>query len=480
MAIKCSLLSLTLCFFLLFSCCFSQIEHQQNFLWQRLRQQQQHRRGRAKTDYRIQSLTALEPTRRFESEAGNTDGCWRNVIQPQGLLLPHYNNAPQLLYIVQGRGMLGLVIPGCAETFESPQRERSMRGEESRGGESQYRTRGDCHQKVRQFRQGDILALPAGFTLWLYNNGQERLVTVALLDTSNPANQLDLEFRHFFLAGNPHPKGLSGCRYEEEIPSRGEQQQQHQTTGNFFDKDLLADAFNVDPELTRRLEGREDQRGQIIRAERLDVRSPEFFDEEEQEPRREREGRGSRPNGLRELGRPSRADVYNPRGGRVSTLNSHKLPILNWLQLSAERGVLYQASQMGSIFYNGTLLERERSSILYIIRRDGRIQVVGDTGNCVFNDEVREGQLIIVPQNFAVVKKAGNQGLEYIAFKTNDQAMTSPLAGRLSAIRAMPEEMLMNSYQISRQDARRLKQSTGYSTRAMEDALTAVEAFLKV
>ncbi|CAN4091119.1 unnamed protein product [Withania somnifera] len=379
---KCSLLPLTLYFFLLFSCCCSQIEQQQSFSWQRLQQQQQHRRGRAKTDCQIQSLSAREPTRRFDSESGTTEfwdrnseefqcagvAAVKNVIQPQGLLLPHFNNAPQLLYIVQGRGMVGLVIPGCAATFESPQRERSTRGEQSREGETQYRTRGDCHQKVRQFRQGDVLALPAGLTLWLYNHGQERLVTVALLDTSNPANQLDLEFRHFFLAGNPHPKGLSGSRYEEEIHSRGEQEQPpQQSSGNFidgFDKDLMADAFNVDRELIRRLEGREDQRGQIVRAERFDVLSPEFEEEEEEEqhhrPRREHEGRrGFFPNGLEEtictmrirenLGRPSRADVYNPRGGRVSTLNSHKLPILNWLQLSAERGVLYQASQTLSL-----------------------------------------------------------------------------------------------------------------------------------
>lgn len=97
--------------------------------------------------------------------------------------------------------------------------------------------------------------------------------------------------------------------------------------------------------------------------------------------------------------------------------------------------------------------------------------------------------MIIVPQNFAIVKKAGNEGLEYIAFKTNDQAMSSPLAGRLSAIRAMPEEVLMNSYQISRQEARSLKYNReeasvfagrSKSNRAMKYALTAVEALLKV
>ncbi|KAI3859144.1 hypothetical protein MKW92_026405, partial [Papaver armeniacum] len=70
---------------------------------------------------------------------------------------------------------------------------------------------------------------------------------------------------------------------------------------------------------------------------------------------------------------------------------------------------------------------------------------------------VREGQILTVPQNFAVVKQAGSQGLEWVAFKTNDNAMISPLVGRISTRRAMPEDVLMNSYRISRDEARRLK-----------------------
>lgn len=96
-------------------------------------------------------------------------------------------------------------------------------------------------------------------------------------------------------------------------------------------------------------------------------------------------------------------------------------------------------------------------SIIYVTRGKGQIQVVGHHGNSVFNDQVQQGQVIIVPQNFAGIKRAGNEGLEWIAFKTNDNTITSQIAGRFSAIQSMPEEVLMNSYQISRQDARNLK-----------------------
>ena len=67
--------------------------------------------------------------------------------------------------------------------------------------------------------------------------------------------------------------------------------------------------------------------------------------------------------------------------------------------------------------------------------------------------------MIVVPQNFAVLKKAGNQGLEWIAFKTNANAKINQIAGRASAIRAMPLDVLVNSYDISREEARRLKES---------------------
>ena len=111
---------------------------------------------------------------------------------------------------------------------------------------------------------------------------------------------------------------------------------------------MLAETFNVDVETVRKLQGQNDERGTIVRAEKFQVIMPQREQEEEQQ---QEEGR-ERYNGLEEtfctlslihnIGNPSRADVYNPRGGRISHVNSQKLPILNYLQLSAERGVLYR------------------------------------------------------------------------------------------------------------------------------------------
>ena len=96
-------------------------------------------------------------------------------------------------------------------------------------------------------------------------------------------------------------------------------------------------------------------------------------------------------------------------------------------------------------------------SIIYITRGNGRIQIVGDNGRTIFDGEVREGQVVTAPQSFAVVKKVGSQGFEWVSFKTNDNAQVSQLAGRVSTIRGLPVEVVANSFQISREDARRLK-----------------------
>lgn len=71
---------------------------------------------------------------------------------------------------------------------------------------------------------------------------------------------------------------------------------------------------------------------------------------------------------------------------------------------------------------------------------------------------------MVVPQNFAVVKRARESEFEWISFKTNDNAMISPLSGRTSVMRGMPEEILANAFQISREDASRIKHNNQQTT----------------
>lgn len=95
--------------------------------------------------------------------------------------------------------------------------------------------------------------------------------------------------------------------------------------------------------------------------------------------------------------------------------------------------------------------------ILYMLRGRARVQVVNHNGDAVFDDNVEQGQLLTVPQNFAFMKQAGNEGAEWISFFTNSEATNTPMAGSVSFMRALPEEVVAASYQVSREDARRIK-----------------------
>ncbi|CAI0558967.1 unnamed protein product, partial [Linum tenue] len=341
-----------------------------------------------------------------------------------------------------------------AETFQS--QEESQQQQDPRQG---FR---DQHQKIRKVREGDVIALPAGVADWFYNDAQTPLVLVQIMDTSNPANQLDNNFRQQQIQGQRGQfSGQGFQRGESQSQSRrGGSGGQEQRSGNIFqgfDEQFLAEAFNVDTDLARRMKNENDNRGVIVRVEdRLQFLTPEFSEEERSEYQR-----GRPANGVEEtfcsarlkqnINDPSRADVYNPRAGRITSVNSHNLPILRSLRLSAQKGHLYQNAIMAPHW------NINAHSICYFTRGTGRVQIVDENGRSVFDGEVREGQILTAPHNFAVVKRAGGEGLEWVAFKTNDQAKISQLAGRVSSMRAFPEEVIANSFQVSREEARRLK-----------------------
>ncbi|XP_058101626.1 cocosin 1-like [Magnolia sinica] len=452
-----ALISLALCFLVLFHGSVAQFGP--GPLQPQQQQQQQQQRFRSQSECRVQSLSALEPNRRYESEAGVTEhwdqnneqlecagvAATRHTIAPRGLLLPSFDNAPRLIYVVQGRGITGAIIPGCPESFQSFQQ-----SEQREGGQGQRQRQRDQHQKIQHFRQGDIIAIPAGVAHWTYNDGETPVVLVSVLDTSNYANQLDQNHRRFRLAGSEQQPSTQSYQREQT-----REQGPSDNIFNGFNVETLAEAFGVSRETARKLQSQDDNRGSIVQVENglQVVRPPRREEDEEQEQ--------FRLNGLEEIqcsarlrhniAEPTRADVYNPQAGRITSLNSQKFPILNVLQLSAERGVLYRNALLAPHW------NVNAHSVVYATRGNGRVQIVGEQGRPVFDGELREGQLVVVPQSFAVVKKAGNEGFEYVAFKTNDNAMNSPLVGKTSVIRAMPEDVLMNSYRISREEARRLK-----------------------
>ena len=104
-------LSLSLCFLVLFNGCLATDEN--------LRDVSRRYYGEGQSRYRecrLDRLDALEPSRRIEAEGGIIE-MWdpshemfrcagvavqRYIIDPNGLLLPQYTNAPRLIYVERG------------------------------------------------------------------------------------------------------------------------------------------------------------------------------------------------------------------------------------------------------------------------------------------------------------------------------------------------------------------------------------------
>lgn len=451
--------SLLLSFLLLFSTCLARHQQQQ----QQLQNQCQ-----------IGRIDALEPYDRIQAEAGVTE-FWnadeqqfqcagveflRHRIQPGGLLLPSYVNTPLLSFIERGRGVQGVVRPGCPETYESSQ-EQQFSGQGERRGQRFEGLQQDRHQKVENLNEGDVVAIPAGAAHWIYNDGDTELVAVVFFDTQNNANQLDQNHRRFFLAGNPQAQS-------QQQQGQRQQDQRYRNAGNIFsgfDVEFLEEAFNVDRQTAEKLQGPTDQRGHIVNVEQelriIRPRQTRQEQEQEQQGGRRQGRRGGWSNGFEEticslklrenIDNPTHADFVNPEAGRIANLNSFKFPILRQLQLSAERGELHRNAIQSP---HWTL---NAHNLLYLTDGTLRVQIVNNAGESVFDDELREGQVVVIPQNFAVIKRAGEQGARWISFKTNDNAMIANLAGRVSAIRSMPVDVVANAYQLSRDDAQRLK-----------------------
>ncbi|KAM4077363.1 hypothetical protein ACJW30_12G133300 [Castanea mollissima] len=385
----------------------------------------------------LDRLNALKPNNRIEADAGVIES-WdpndqqfqcvgvavvRRTIEPNGLLLPHYTNAPQLIYIQRGYGICGTILPSYPNTYQESQQE--------------------------QGQDRDIIALPAGVAHWLYNDDESEVVVVTFLDTNNQANQLD---------ENPRQQG-QGCDERRRHQQHG---QGNNVFSGFHTADL-AEIFNVHEDTIRNLQGLQKDRGNIVRVKgRLQVARPprsreerERLEDKKREKKRgnnaraqERErhkrqrgkrGRGrGRDNGIEEtlctlrlrenIHDPSRANIYNPEAGQISTLNSHNLPVLHWLQLSAE----FRRLHRDAIYVPHW--NQNAHSIIYVVRGRAQLQAV---------------------DNF--VKRASSEGFEWVAFKTNDNAQISPLAGQTSVLRAIPVDVLANAFQLRKEDISELK-----------------------
>ncbi|KAG6719082.1 hypothetical protein I3842_04G185800 [Carya illinoinensis] len=247
--------------------------------------------------------------------------------------------------------------------------------------------RANQQQKGHQIHRGDIVAIPAGVAHWCYNDGNEQLIAFTVMDLSNHANQLDCRFRSFLLAAG---------------------------------------------------EPRDGQRGQRG--------SP-------QEESQEQHGQGRRlVNGLEEtlcnerirhnLDTQTELDVFSKQVGRVNIVNQHTLPILQHLDMSAEKGHIFP----NALYTSHWSMTDNR--VVCVLRGEARVQIVDDNRD----------------NFYATTARAGHNDFEYVTIKTSGKLMKSPMAGYTLVIRAMPIDVPTNSFQMSSREAQNLKRTKGHQS----------------
>ncbi|XP_076923776.1 11S globulin seed storage protein 2-like [Bidens hawaiensis] len=400
----------------------------------------------------LQRLTVTKPVLRSEFEAGfievwnpNDDqykcvGAFpsKMTMEPGSLKPPAYHHWPLLVFIEQGQGVMGMSFPGCEETFDTE----------------------GSHQKVFRVNQGDIIAIPAGTAHWSYNDGDQESVSVIVNDLHNPSNQLDMQARTFHLSG--------GTFFQRDQTSRGRGQRQRGVYNLYagFDTELLAEVFDSDLETVRAVQ----ESGDLGRGLVFKVKEPLHFDLPG-EPQLGEARVGSILNGLEEevcsaktvydLDNLKEADVFSRQAGILNVVNEHEFPVLSYMDLSAEKGRLEKNALFSPQWSTNS------HTVMYVLNGDAQVQTVSNTGEAVFDEKVRKGDAFVIPQFFVSTAQAGQNGFEWIAFKTNKSPIKSSIAGHTSVFGAMPLDVITNAYpNISPKQAQNLK-----TNRKMESML---------
>lgn len=110
--------------------------------------------------------------------------------------------------------------------------------------------------------------------------------------------------------------------------------------------------------------------------------------------------------------------------------------------------------------------------VVYVTRGEAHVQISDDNGNNVFDEMVNRGDVFVIPQFYAAVTRAGSNGFEYVSIMTSGQPMKSSLAGYTSVIRAMPIEVITNSFRMSPEEAQQLKYNRGRQSLVLSSSRT--------
>ncbi|CAL5097187.1 unnamed protein product [Urochloa decumbens] len=180
-------------------------------------------------EFTFDKLQPLEPLPKLKAEAGTVEhfndtnhqlscagvSLIRVVVDSRGLVLPSFTNGGALIYAIKGSGFVGVTFPGCPETPYS------------------------------HLKEGYVATVPAGDSVWIYNDGGKPLEMLVLFTTSGKANKLWPKNRDFNLAGSS--------------------ENGRKNIFNGFTAESLSESLGISQFLATKLQGPTDKRGPIVR-----------------------------------------------------------------------------------------------------------------------------------------------------------------------------------------------------------------------
>ncbi|WCJ38255.1 11S globulin seed storage protein 1 [Euphorbia peplus] len=299
------------------------------------------------------------------------------------------------------------------------------------GNSTAKKNENECGQFYR-YRSGDVGTRNGGELLWDYNDGNETTIVISLFRTSNNIDTLQI----FPLGG---PQNMLGG----------------------FDLKYITEAFNINSELALKLQ-RKDIRGNFINATScgIDFSNVPIIQSCPRKDQQAKVGVSNVGDELREyvcndnnsrietLSDPSVADVFIPEVGYFTTIDAHKFP---------------QSNQF-SVSYN-LLLEdvirlphwENTYRIILVVKGEGCIQVVDGNGKNVFDGVVKEGQVLIVPKYLVMAEKSNSKIFVYVTFMPNANPISYDISGRNSIVYGLPFEVLTNAFNITEEEAEKVK-----------------------
>lgn len=260
-------------------------------------------------------------------------------------------------------------------------------------------------ETVVVIKKGDVIPLPSGVVSWWFNGGETDLIIVFIGETTKA--QIPGQFTYFFMAG------VLGIL-------RG------------FQSDVVAKVFGLNNKEAEDIAT--SQPGALIVKLRNGIEFPNASEDVKE-----------KLYGAIDTPEPE-ADVVVKGGGIINSLTEKDFPMLVGMGLSARFVRLKgKAILAPSYVADGSV------QAIYVAKGSGRIQVVGGDGTPSFDDEVGEGELMVVPQFFAVTVIADEYGMELFSITNTSKPVFEQLAGKVSVWKALSPVVLQSALNISPQ-----------------------------